>query len=180
MRKFFPVVAALILMGALAASGALAQPRPPQLDDQPTAPGGPPPTAPGGGGGGSGGSGGGTPTLRPPGSGGSSGTVYGAIAFTADGSYATAWKRATQSDAEAHVAKECAAFGRGACRTIGFSGEYCVALVHFRSRRWRISFPGSGTTYPEAQQDAMKRCGADKRTRASQCTLRVVVCGDGR
>lgn len=170
MRKLFPVVAALILMGAFAASGAVAQPRPPQLDD--------PPSAPGGGGGGSGGGSSGGPTLRPPSSGG--GTVYGAIAFTADGSYATAWKRATQSDAEAHVAKECAAFGRGACRTIGFSGEYCVALVHFRSRRWRISFPGSGTTYPEAQQDAMKRCGADKRTRASQCTLRVVVCGDGR
>jgi hypothetical protein len=108
---------------------------------------------------------------------------YGAIAFTADGSYSTAWKQPSKAEAEADVAKRCAKFGRGACEVVGFSGAICAALATYigahSGRRYKLSFTGGGTTSPEAQRAAMDRCNADKRTR-QRCQLRTVVCGDGR
>jgi hypothetical protein len=106
--------------------------------------------------------------------------VWGGIAFTSDGSYATAWRQPTKADAEANVAKRCAGFGRGRCEVVGFPGELCVALVTYRGGRWRIAFPGAGRSYPEAERAATERCEQDRRTRARRCTLRTVVCGDGR
>lgn len=109
--------------------------------------------------------------------------LYGAIAFTADGSYSTAWKQASKAEAEADVAKRCAKFGRGACEVVGFSGAVCAALATYigahSGRRYKLSFTGGGTTSPDAQRAAMDRCNADKRTR-QRCQLRTVVCGDGR
>jgi hypothetical protein len=108
---------------------------------------------------------------------------YGAIGFTADGSYSTAWKQNSKAEAEADVAKRCAKFGRGACEVVGFSGELCAALATYigshSGRRYKLSFTGGGTTSPEAQKSAMDRCNEDKRTR-QRCQLRTVVCGDGR
>jgi len=108
---------------------------------------------------------------------------YGAIAFTADGSYSTAWKQSSKAEAEADVAKRCAKFGRGACEVVGFGGSICAALATYigahSGRRYKLSFTGGGTTSPEAQRAAMDRCNADKRTR-QRCQLRTVVCGDGR
>ena len=82
--------------------------------------------------------------------------------------------------AEAEVAKRCAAFGRGACKVIGFPGELCVALVHYRSGRLRASYTGGGRTYPEAQQTAMKRCQDDRGRSGRRCQHRTALCGDGR
>jgi hypothetical protein len=108
---------------------------------------------------------------------------YGAIAFTADGSWATAWKKPTRAEAEADVAKRCAKFGRGGCEVVGFTGEQCVGLATFIGRsgrkNWKLSFTAGGLTGPEAQRAAMDRCNADQRTRG-QCQLRTMVCGDGR
>lgn len=109
--------------------------------------------------------------------------LWGAIAFTADGSYATGWKHASKPEAEADVAKRCAKFGRGACEVVAFRGELCVALSTYigshSGRRWKLSFTGGGTTSPQAQKTAMDQCNADRRTR-NRCQLRTVVCGDGR
>jgi hypothetical protein len=122
-----------------------------------------------------------TPQPEDPGSFGSA--YFGAIAFTADGSWATAWKKPNQAEAEADVAKRCAKFGRGACEVIAFTGERCVGLATFIGRagrrHWKLSFTAGGLTGPEAQRAAMDRCNSDSRTR-SQCQLRTMVCGDGR
>ncbi len=148
--------------------------------------------APGSGGGGSGGffntpSGGGgrssaAPTPAPAPTPGAAG-LYGAIAFTADGSYSTAWKYKSKSEAEAYVATRCSAFGRGECKVIGFVGSLCAGLASYNgtsgSRRWKLAFTGGGTTASEAQKAAMDRCNNDNRTRG-RCQLRTVVCGDGR
>ncbi len=108
---------------------------------------------------------------------------YGAIAFTADGSWATVWRAPSKPVAEAEVAKRCAKLGRGGCEVVSFPGEQCVALATFigRSgrRRWKLSFTAGGLTGPEAQLAAMRRCNDDKRTRG-RCQLRTMVCGDGR
>lgn len=108
---------------------------------------------------------------------------WGGIAFTADGSYATAWKQPSKAEAEADVAKRCAKMGRGECEVIGFRGELCVALATYQGahsgRRYKLSFSGGGTTSPDAQKTALDRCNEDKRTRG-RCQLRTVVCGDGR
>jgi hypothetical protein len=108
---------------------------------------------------------------------------FGAIAFTADGSWATAWKKPNRAEAEADVAKRCAKFGRGSCEVVSFSGEQCVALATFIGRsgrkRWKLSFTAGGLTGPDAQRAALDRCNSDTRTRG-QCQLRTMVCGDGR
>jgi Domain of unknown function (DUF4189) len=110
-------------------------------------------------------------------------TYYGAIAFTADGSWSTAWKVPSKPEAEAQVAKSCAKLGRGSCEVVSFTGDKCVALATFIGRtgrtRWRLSFTAGGLTGPEAQQAAMERCNNDERTRG-RCQLRTMVCGDGR
>jgi Domain of unknown function (DUF4189) len=121
--------------------------------------------------------------VPPPGSLGNSSAYYGAIAFTADGSWATVWKAPSKPLAEADVAKRCSKLGHGGCEVVSFPGEQCVALATFigRSgrRRWQLSFTAGALTGPEAQLAAMKRCNDDSRTRG-RCQLRTMVCGDGR
>ena len=41
--------------------------------------------------------------------------TWGAIGFTADGSYSTTWKMPSQAEAEARVANGCAEVGHGGC-----------------------------------------------------------------
>jgi len=108
---------------------------------------------------------------------------WGAIAFTADGSYSTAWRMSSQAEAEAKVATQCAGFGRGGCKTVSFSGQECVALATFigsyARRRWQLSFTAGGMTYPDAQNAALGRCNEDERSRG-HCQSRVAACADGR
>jgi hypothetical protein len=110
-------------------------------------------------------------------------SLWGAIAFTADGSWVTAWKKPSKAEAEATVAVDCAKFGRGACEVVSFPGTMCVGLASYSGshsgRRYRLSFTSGAGTTPEAQKAAVDRCNADSRTR-KRCQLRTVVCGDGR
>jgi hypothetical protein len=111
----------------------------------------------------------------------SSDTTWGAMAFTADGSWSTAWKMASQFEAEAKVAKQCAGFGRGGCKVFSFSGQECAALATYLGGRRRTmgSYTAGGMNYPDAQQAAMNRCNADDRSRG-HCQFRTAVCADGR
>ena len=113
----------------------------------------------------------------------SSQTLWGAIGFTADGSYSTVWKQESKGQAEAEAAKGCAKFGRGSCEVVSFTSERCVALATFIGsygrRRWRLSFTAGAETYPESQRAAMQRCNSDERT-GGRCQLRTAVCADGR
>ncbi len=108
---------------------------------------------------------------------------WGAIAFTADGSYSSTWKMNSQPEAEAKVLRECAKFGRGGCEVVTFSGPECVALSTFigsyRRRGWKLSFTAGGSTYPDAQNAAMYRCNSDDRTQG-HCQPRTAACADGR
>ena len=94
-------------------------------------------------------------TQSSPAPGGSSGQreYWGAIGFTADGSFSTAWKQSSKAEAEADVAKRCAKFGRGACEVIGFSGKLCGALATYlgshSGKRYKLSFTGGGMTLPK-------------------------------
>lgn len=142
------------------------------------APGGPGPGGPGGPGPSGPGPGGPVPSGPGPGGPGNA-AVWGAIAFTADGSFASAWRRPSKSEAEADVSRRCARMGRGACEVISFPGHLCGALYNFRYGRYRAAYTGGGTTSPEAQQSAKDRCNNDRRSRGN-CQLRTVVCGDGR
>jgi len=113
----------------------------------------------------------------------SSDLSWGAIGFTADGSYSTTWKMDSRAEAEAKVAKKCAEFGRGGCEIATFSGQECVALATFigsyKRRRWNLSFTAGGNTYPEAQSAAMGRCNSDERSQG-RCQPRTAACADGR
>jgi hypothetical protein len=105
--------------------------------------------------------------------------LWGAIGFTADGSYSTVWKQTSKGEAEAGAAKGCAKFGRGGCEVVSISGQSCAALATFLGRRWKLSFTSGGDTYPDAQRNAMDRCNSDQRTRG-QCQIRTTICADGR
>jgi len=105
--------------------------------------------------------------------------VWGALAFTANGSYASAWGQATKAEAEADVVKKCAKFGDGKCEVIAFEGRFCAALATHRSRTLRVSYTGGGTSVAAAQRSVMEQCRADRRVRG-RCALRTVLCGDGR
>jgi hypothetical protein len=109
--------------------------------------------------------------------------TWGAIGFTADGSYSTTWKASSKGEAEAEVAKQCAAFGRGGCEVVSFSGKQCGALATFignyKGRRWLLSFTAGGGTYPEAQSAALDRCNSDERSQG-RCASRIAACADGR
>ena len=113
----------------------------------------------------------------------SSDVWWGAIGFTADGSYSSAWKMASKAEAEAEVAKKCAAFGRGGCEVVSFSGQECAALATFigsyRRRRWNLSFTAGAQTYPDAQNAALARCNSDERSQG-RCQSRTTACADGR
>ncbi len=113
----------------------------------------------------------------------SSDLSWGAMGFTADGSYSTTWKMDSKAEAEAKVAKKCAEFGRGGCQVVSFSGQECVALATFigsyKRRRWNLSFTAGGNTYPEAQNAAMGRCNSDERSQG-RCQPRAAACADGR
>ncbi|MGE0753284.1 MAG: DUF4189 domain-containing protein [Variibacter sp.] len=108
---------------------------------------------------------------------------WGAISFTADGSFATSWKKTSEGEAKGDAAVRCAKFGRGSCETGAFSGDLCVALATYigayRGRRWKLSYTSGSTSSAEAQQKALARCNDDKRTRG-RCQLRTVACADGR
>jgi Domain of unknown function (DUF4189) len=109
--------------------------------------------------------------------------LWGALAFTADGSWATAWSKPSKAEAESNVAVACAKFGRGQCEIVSFDGRYCAALATYigsHSRhRYKLSFSGGGLSMSQAQSAAMERCDSDSRTRG-RCQLRTTVCGDGR
>jgi Domain of unknown function (DUF4189) len=167
-------LAALMIMAGMPMV-AVAQPADAQLPGQRPAPG-PSGPAPGPSGPSSGPVGPGSSPGSPSPSGAS---LWGAIAFTADGSYATAWKQPSKSEAEADVSKRCARMGRGACEVISFPGNLCGALANFRSGRYRAAYTGGGATSPEAQRAATDRCNDDRRANG-RCQLRTVVCGDGR
>jgi len=121
------------------------------------------------------------PTQNPPDTSGNS--LWGAIGFTADGSYSTTWKAASQAEAEAKVAKKCAEYGHGACKVVSFSGQECVGLATFigsyKRTRWSLSFTAGGNTYPEATSAAMNSCNSDERSQG-RCQYRVAACADGR
>lgn len=105
---------------------------------------------------------------------------FGAIAFTADGSYATAWKHATKAEAEAKVLADCVKLRRGACQVVGFRQELCAAIASFRnSKDLKVTYAGGGVTRADAERSALERCNGDSRARRA-CQIRTVVCGDGR
>jgi hypothetical protein len=109
--------------------------------------------------------------------------LWGALAFTADGSWATAWSKPSKAEAESNVAITCAKFGRGRCEVVSFNGEYCAALATYvgahSRRRYKLSYSGGGLSVPQAQSSAVERCNGDARARG-RCQLRTTVCGDGR
>jgi hypothetical protein len=109
--------------------------------------------------------------------------VWGAIGFTADGSYSTIWKAPSKAEAEAEVAKKCSEFGRGGCQVVSFSGKECGALATFignyKRRQWALSFTAGGETYPDAVNTALGRCNSDERSQG-RCTSRIAACADGR
>jgi hypothetical protein len=105
---------------------------------------------------------------------------FGAIAFTADGSFASAWKLPSKAEAEAKVGADCETFKRGRCEIVSFRAELCAAIASFRiGKERKVTYAGGGLTPADAQKSALERCNGDSRARRS-CELRTVVCGDGR
>jgi hypothetical protein len=105
---------------------------------------------------------------------------FGALAFTADGSFASAWKFASKKDVEAKVLGECAAFNRGRCEVVSLPRELCAAIAtYFAGTARKVTYAGAGLTSAEAEHLALERCNSDQRS-DRKCQVRTVLCADGR
>jgi hypothetical protein len=105
---------------------------------------------------------------------------YGAIAFTADGSFSAVWKRPSKSKAEAQVQADCTKLKRGECQVVGFRQELCAAIASFRTAKdLKVTYAGGGVTKADAKRAALERCNGDDRA-GRRCQIRTIVCGDGR
>jgi Domain of unknown function (DUF4189) len=105
--------------------------------------------------------------------------VFGALAFTADGSFTAVWKQDSKDAAEAKVGTDCKSMARGACEVVGFRQELCAAIASFRTSKDAATYAGGGVTREDAKRSALERCNGDDRARR-KCQVRAVVCGDGR
>jgi len=105
---------------------------------------------------------------------------FGALAFTADGSFSSVWKHPSKAGAEAKVLADCAKFGRGKCEVVSFQAEVCAAIASFETAKAQAAtYSGGGLTRATAQKLALERCNHDRRAQGA-CKVRAVVCGDGR
>lgn len=105
---------------------------------------------------------------------------FGALAFTADGSFASIWKIASKEEAEARVRNDCRKYERGTCEVVSFSAKVCAAIATAAIAKDRkITYAGGGLSRDEAEEIALTRCQRDKRSKGT-CELRTTVCGDGR
>lgn len=107
-------------------------------------------------------------------------SVYGAIAFTPDGSFFSVWKIGSRIEAEEKVRTECLHLGRGSCEAVSFRGEICTSIATGEiAKKRKITYAGGSLTPGDAEKIALQRCNGDRRARGS-CRLRTTVCGDGR
>ena len=105
---------------------------------------------------------------------------FGALAFTADGSFTAVWKQESKNGAEAKVLADCEKLKRGACQVVGFRQELCAAIASFRTAKdLTATYAGGGVTRDDAKRSALERCNGDARARRT-CQVRTIVCGDGR
>ncbi len=108
------------------------------------------------------------------------GAVYGAIAFTPDGSFFSVWKIGSRIEAEEKVRTECTTLGRGSCEAVSFRGEICTSIATGEiGKKRKITYAGGGLQPSDAERLALGRCNGDRRARGT-CQLRTTVCGDGR
>jgi hypothetical protein len=106
--------------------------------------------------------------------------VYGAIAFTPDGSFFSVWEIGSRLEAEEKVREECAGMGRGSCEAVSFRGEICTSIATGEiGKKRKITYAGGGLNPGDAEKQALGRCNGDRRARGT-CQLRTTVCGDGR
>lgn len=106
--------------------------------------------------------------------------VYGAIAFTPDGSFFSVWEIGSRLEAEDKVRMECAGLGRGSCEAVSFRGEICTSIATGTiGKQRKITYAGGGLQPKDAERLALSRCNGDRRARGT-CQLRTTVCGDGR
>jgi hypothetical protein len=106
--------------------------------------------------------------------------VYGAIAFTPDGSFFSVWKIGSRLEAEDKVRTECTSLARGSCEAVSFRGEICTSIATGEiARKRKITYAGGGLNPSDAERLALSRCNGDRRARGT-CKLRTTVCGDGR
>ena len=75
--------------------------------------------------------------------------------------------------------RRCARMGRGGCEVVSFPGNLCVGLANYKVGRYRGTYTAGANTSPEAQRNAIERCNGEPKARG-RCSLRTVVCGDGR
>lgn len=105
---------------------------------------------------------------------------FGALAFTADGSFVSVWKYASKTEAEAKVLGDCARLRRGLCEVVSFQAELCAAIASLRAASGAVvTYSGGGMSREEAQKKALARCNLDGRA-GGTCVVRTVLCGDGR
>lgn len=103
--------------------------------------------------------------------------TFGAIAFTADGSFASAWKWQSKEAVEARVLSQCNRFKRGHCEVATVRDGLCASIASFSRGMQSVTYAGAGVTPDDARRVALRRCNGDRRS-GGKCQIRTTVCSD--
>jgi peptidoglycan hydrolase-like protein with peptidoglycan-binding domain len=111
-------------------------------------------------------------------------TVWGSLAYTANGTIGRAWNRPTRLDAEEAALAECRRrAGRNAeCSTQSAADSACLAAATYRATIGETVYFGARVSLKprlqEAIDGAMQQCQAAERSQGT-CQSRVSFCADG-
>ena len=103
--------------------------------------------------------------------------LFGAVAFTADGSFASAWKWSSKKAVEARVLSQCSKFKRGPCQVATVRNGLCASIANFSEGMASVTYAGAGITPEDARRVALRRCNGDSRSNRN-CRIRTTVCSD--
>jgi peptidoglycan hydrolase-like protein with peptidoglycan-binding domain len=110
--------------------------------------------------------------------------VWGAVAYTANGTVGRSWNRASRLEAEQDAIGECQkrAGRRAKCDTLAAADAACLAVATYRARSGETIYYGARVslqpTLAQAISNALQQCQDAPRSRDT-CANRISICANG-
>lgn len=110
--------------------------------------------------------------------------IWGAVAYTANGTVGRSWNQANRQEAEQVAIAECRKrAGRNAkCDTLAAADKACLAVATYRARTGETIYYGARVslqpTLAQAISNALQQCQDAPRSRDT-CANRISICADG-
>lgn len=106
-------------------------------------------------------------------------TVWGALSAAVDGAWGGTWRYSTRAEAERDAKKVCRENTELSCGMTSMHSDGCVALYHWETKENWGYVMRHGNSIDKAKLETLAGCRENREANAP-CTLRTVVCADGR